>query len=101
MASDLAADHSGKMLGVSSRGVREIKMLQTEGFRPAGPTPPRRSPKNADQGLLPDPREKEPKKIGSAERPRPVPPKYRGASYARLRPAVMARFRRGETGMTL
>lgn len=37
MASDLAADHTGKVLGVSSRGVREIKMLQTEGFQPGRP----------------------------------------------------------------
>ncbi|MFO1013319.1 MAG: SDR family NAD(P)-dependent oxidoreductase [Caulobacteraceae bacterium] len=37
MVSDLAADHSGKTLGVSSRGVREIKMLQTKGFNPTGP----------------------------------------------------------------
>jgi NAD(P)-dependent dehydrogenase (short-subunit alcohol dehydrogenase family) len=37
MVSDLAADHSGKILGVSSRGVREIKMLQTNGFAPGRP----------------------------------------------------------------
>ena len=37
MASDLAADHTGKVLGVSSRGVREIKMLQTDGFKPGRP----------------------------------------------------------------
>jgi hypothetical protein len=37
MVSDLAADHSGKILGVSSRGVREIKMLQTDGFQPGRP----------------------------------------------------------------
>ena len=37
MVSDLAADHSGKILGVSSRGVREIKMLQTSGFNPGKP----------------------------------------------------------------
>ena len=37
MVSDLAADHSGKVLGVSSRGVREIKMLETEGFAPGRP----------------------------------------------------------------
>jgi hypothetical protein len=37
MVSDLAADHSGKVLGVSSRGVREIKMLQTAGFNPGRP----------------------------------------------------------------
>jgi len=37
MVSDLAADHSGKVLGVSSRGVREIKMLQTDGYNPGRP----------------------------------------------------------------
>ncbi|MBP6546647.1 MAG: SDR family NAD(P)-dependent oxidoreductase, partial [Phenylobacterium sp.] len=37
MVSDLAADHTGKVLGVSSRGVREIKMLQTDGFNPGRP----------------------------------------------------------------
>ena len=37
MASDLAAEHSGKVLGVSSRGVREIKMMQTAGFQPGRP----------------------------------------------------------------
>ena len=37
MVSDLAADHTGKVLGVSSRGVREIKMLETEGFQPGRP----------------------------------------------------------------
>ena len=37
MVSDLAADQTGKVLGVSSRGVREIKMMQTEGFQPGRP----------------------------------------------------------------
>ncbi len=37
MVSDLAADHSGKVLGVSGRGVREIKMLQTKGFNVTKP----------------------------------------------------------------
>ena len=37
MVSDLAADHTGKVLGVSSRGVREIKMMETEGFQPGRP----------------------------------------------------------------
>ena len=32
MVSDLSKDHTGKVLGVSSRGVREMKMLQTKGF---------------------------------------------------------------------
>ncbi|MBS0412585.1 MAG: short-chain dehydrogenase, partial [Proteobacteria bacterium] len=35
--SDLSGDQSGKVLGVSSRGVREIKMLQTKGFNPTAP----------------------------------------------------------------
>ena len=37
MASDLAADHTGKVLAVSFRGVREIKMMQTDGFAPGRP----------------------------------------------------------------
>jgi len=37
MVSDLAADHTGKVLGVSARGVREIKMMQTDGFSPGRP----------------------------------------------------------------
>ncbi|MEO8113772.1 MAG: SDR family NAD(P)-dependent oxidoreductase [Phenylobacterium sp.] len=34
MVSDLSKEHTGKMLGASGRGVREIKMLQTDGFKP-------------------------------------------------------------------
>jgi NAD(P)-dependent dehydrogenase (short-subunit alcohol dehydrogenase family) len=34
MVSDLSGDQSGKMLGVSARGVREIKMVQAKGFTP-------------------------------------------------------------------
>jgi NAD(P)-dependent dehydrogenase (short-subunit alcohol dehydrogenase family) len=34
MVSELSGDRTGIVLGVSSRGVREIKMLQTKGFRP-------------------------------------------------------------------
>jgi NAD(P)-dependent dehydrogenase (short-subunit alcohol dehydrogenase family) len=37
MVSDLAGDHSGKVLGVSHQGVHEIKMMQTSGFRPTRP----------------------------------------------------------------
>ena len=37
MVSDLAADHSGKTLGVTSRGVGEIKMMQTKGYAPGRP----------------------------------------------------------------
>jgi NAD(P)-dependent dehydrogenase (short-subunit alcohol dehydrogenase family) len=37
MVSDLSGDQSGKVLSVSSRGVREIKMLETKGFNPTAP----------------------------------------------------------------
>ena len=49
MVSDLAADHTGKVLGVSSRGVREIKMLETEGFQPGRPYTAREVAENADK----------------------------------------------------
>ena len=37
MVSDLSGDQTGKTLAVSSRGVREIKMMQTKGFAPTAP----------------------------------------------------------------
>ena len=37
MVSDLSGDQSGKVLGVSARGVRELKMLETKGFTPKAP----------------------------------------------------------------
>jgi NAD(P)-dependent dehydrogenase (short-subunit alcohol dehydrogenase family) len=37
MVSDLSGDRTGVILGASSRGVREIRMLQTKGFSPTGP----------------------------------------------------------------
>jgi NAD(P)-dependent dehydrogenase (short-subunit alcohol dehydrogenase family) len=37
MVSDLSGDQTGKVLGVSSRGVREMKMMQTGGFNPTAP----------------------------------------------------------------
>jgi NAD(P)-dependent dehydrogenase (short-subunit alcohol dehydrogenase family) len=37
MVSDLSGEQTGKVLGVSSRGVREIKMMQTKGFSPTAP----------------------------------------------------------------
>jgi NAD(P)-dependent dehydrogenase (short-subunit alcohol dehydrogenase family) len=55
MVSDLAADHSGKILGVSSRGVREIKMLETEGFQPGRPYTAEEVAKHADQVFFPTP----------------------------------------------
>jgi NAD(P)-dependent dehydrogenase (short-subunit alcohol dehydrogenase family) len=49
MVSDLAAEHSGKILGVSSRGVREIKMVETEGFAPGRPYTAEDVARNADK----------------------------------------------------
>jgi len=37
MVSDLAADHTGKVLGVSHAGVQEVKLLHTGGFTPGRP----------------------------------------------------------------
>ena len=53
MCSDLAADHSGKVLGVSSRGVREIKMLQTKGFQPGRPYTAREVADHASEVFFP------------------------------------------------
>ena len=55
MVSDLAADHSGKILGVSSRGVREIKMLETEGFTPGRPYTAQEVAENAAKVFFPNP----------------------------------------------
>jgi len=55
MVSDLAADHSGKILGVSSRGVREIKMLETEGFQPGRPYTAGEVARNAEKVFFPTP----------------------------------------------
>jgi NAD(P)-dependent dehydrogenase (short-subunit alcohol dehydrogenase family) len=55
MVSDLAADHSGKILGVSSRGVREIKMLETEGFAPGRPYTAQEVAEHADKVFFPNP----------------------------------------------
>jgi NAD(P)-dependent dehydrogenase (short-subunit alcohol dehydrogenase family) len=37
MVSDLSGDQTGKVLSVSSRGVREMKMMSTKGFTPTAP----------------------------------------------------------------
>jgi NAD(P)-dependent dehydrogenase (short-subunit alcohol dehydrogenase family) len=37
MVSELSGDQTGKTLGVSSRGVNEIKMMRTKGFTPTAP----------------------------------------------------------------
>ena len=55
MVSDLAADHSGKVLGVSSRGVREIKMLQTGGFNPGRPYTAQEVAENAGKVFFAEP----------------------------------------------
>lgn len=55
MVSDLAADHSGKVLGVSSRGVREIKMLEAEGFAPGRPYTAQEVAENAAKVFFPNP----------------------------------------------
>ena len=53
MASDLAADHSGKVLGISSRGVSEIKMVQTDGFKPVRPYTAQEVAEHADAVFFP------------------------------------------------
>src|SRR3954466_10790562 len=55
MVSDVAADPSGKILGVSSRGVREIKMLETEGSQPGRPYTAEEVAKAADKVFFPTP----------------------------------------------
>jgi NAD(P)-dependent dehydrogenase (short-subunit alcohol dehydrogenase family) len=72
MVSDLSAEHSGKILGVSSRGVREIKMFETEGFTPGRPYTAEEVAANADKVFF-----KEPENVhrlgGVAPPPRAVP----------------------------
>jgi NAD(P)-dependent dehydrogenase (short-subunit alcohol dehydrogenase family) len=72
MVSDLSAEHSGKILGVSSRGVREIKMLETEGFTPGRPYTAQEVAENAGKVFF-----KEPENVhrlgGVAPPPRAVP----------------------------
>ena len=55
MVSDLSGEQTGKVLGVSSRGVREIKMLQTDGFRPAAPWTAQDVAEHAAQVFFPEP----------------------------------------------
>jgi NAD(P)-dependent dehydrogenase (short-subunit alcohol dehydrogenase family) len=55
MVSDLAADHSGKVLGVSAAGVVEIKMSQTAGFQPGRPYTAEEVAAHADQVFFPAP----------------------------------------------
>jgi NAD(P)-dependent dehydrogenase (short-subunit alcohol dehydrogenase family) len=67
MVSDLAADHSGKILGVSSRGVREIKMLETEGFAPGRPYTAEEVAAAADKVFFPTPESRRVTSIQLAE----------------------------------
>ncbi|MBL8770012.1 MAG: SDR family NAD(P)-dependent oxidoreductase [Phenylobacterium sp.] len=67
MVSDLAADHSGKILGVSSRGVREIKMLETEGFAPGRPYTAEEVAKNAAKVFFPTPESRRVAEVRMAE----------------------------------
>jgi NAD(P)-dependent dehydrogenase (short-subunit alcohol dehydrogenase family) len=54
MVSELSGDQSGKVLGVSSRGVREIKMLAAPGFTPTGPWTAEDVAANAEQIFFPE-----------------------------------------------
>ena len=69
MVSDLAAEQSGKILGVSARGVREIKMLETEGFTPGRPYTAQEVAENADKVFFKEPESVH--RLGGA--PRAVP----------------------------
>ena len=73
MVSDLAADHSGKILGVSSRGVREIKMLETEGFAPGRPYTAEELAENAGKVFFPMPESRRVAEVRMAEPPARVP----------------------------
>ncbi|MDE2486121.1 MAG: SDR family NAD(P)-dependent oxidoreductase [Alphaproteobacteria bacterium] len=71
MVSDLAAEHSGKILGVSSRGVREIKMFETEGFTPGRPYTAEEVAENADKVFFKEPENVH--RIGQTAPPQRVP----------------------------
>jgi NAD(P)-dependent dehydrogenase (short-subunit alcohol dehydrogenase family) len=58
MVSDLSGDQTGKVLGVSSRGVREIKMLETKGFRPTAPWTAQEVADHAEEVFFPIPEDK-------------------------------------------
>ena len=73
MVSDLAADHSGKILGVSSRGVREIKMLETEGVQPGRPYTAEEVAKHAEKVFFPTPESRRVAEVRLAEPAQRVP----------------------------
>jgi NAD(P)-dependent dehydrogenase (short-subunit alcohol dehydrogenase family) len=70
MVSDLSAEHSGKILGVSSRGVREIKMLETEGFAPGRPYTAQEVAAAADKVFFKEPESVH--RLGAAAKPVPA-----------------------------
>jgi NAD(P)-dependent dehydrogenase (short-subunit alcohol dehydrogenase family) len=71
MVSDLSAEHSGKILGVSSRGVREIKMLETEGFTPGRPYTAQEVAANAEKVFFKEPENVH--RLGQTAPPQRVP----------------------------
>jgi NAD(P)-dependent dehydrogenase (short-subunit alcohol dehydrogenase family) len=54
MVSDLSGDQTGKTLSVSSRGVREIKMMQAKGISPTAPWTAQDVADNADVVFFPE-----------------------------------------------
>jgi NAD(P)-dependent dehydrogenase (short-subunit alcohol dehydrogenase family) len=54
MVSDLSGDQTGKVLSVSSRGVREIKMMQAKGISPTAPWTAQDVADNAEVVFFPE-----------------------------------------------
>ena len=54
MVSDLSGDQTGKVLAISSRGVRERKFVETEGFNPTGPWTARDVADHAGEVFFPE-----------------------------------------------
>ena len=54
MVSDLSGDRTGIMMGVSQRGVREMRIQQTAGFTPTGPWTARDLASHADALFFPE-----------------------------------------------
>jgi NAD(P)-dependent dehydrogenase (short-subunit alcohol dehydrogenase family) len=54
MVSDLSGERTGIIVGASSRGVRELKMIQTKGFSPTGPYTAQDVAAHADDVFFPE-----------------------------------------------
>jgi NAD(P)-dependent dehydrogenase (short-subunit alcohol dehydrogenase family) len=54
MVSDLSGDRTGIIVGASSRGVRELKMIQTKGFSPTAPYTAQDVAAHADDIFFPE-----------------------------------------------